>query len=227
MVAVTTVTVIRAQEPLGSEAEARIWLTRLEEDEFIQTLLDEALATVDRAFAAEAAATGRPYAESPALGQILSARVGFGDGDHVSEGRFTEAMEVDARGGTASARRERLARTRPLARIAAIIGGKDSARACEYLIPRVRADLDASRVLAAALAIENAVRATVVEMDGVLDEPDHERDLDRIEAMLPDLTVMTDTLLADPKVWAGLADSLEEPLLIAERVVRRQRILNQ
>lgn len=218
---------VRAQEPLGSESEARVWLARLEDDDFTQSLLDETLAAIDRALAAEAAATGRPYAQSPALDQILAAKVGFGDGDHVSEGRFTEALEVDARGGTASPKRERTGRTRPIARIAAILGQKDQAAACEILVPRVRADLDAGRILAAGLAIETAARATVVELDGALDHPDHERDLDLLEGMFPDLTQMTDSLLSEGKPWAGLGESLREPLAVAERIIRRRRVLNQ
>ena len=226
-VTVTTVTLVRAHDPLGSESEAREWLARLEDDEFIQALFDETLASIDRALAAEAAATGRPYAQSPALDQILAAKIGFGDGDHVADGRFTEAFEVDARGGTASPRRELIGRTRPLARIAAILGEKDRAAACEFLVPRVRADLDAGRVLAAGLAIETAARATVVELDGALDDPDHERDLDLLEGMLPELTTMTDSLLTEGKPWAGLSDSLWEPLGVAERIIRRRRVLDQ
>ncbi|MGB0121069.1 MAG: hypothetical protein WBP55_08980 [Solirubrobacterales bacterium] len=226
-VTVTTVTMIRAYEPLGTETEAQTWMSRLESDEVAQELLDEALTTLDRVLAAEASASGRPYAQAPALEQILTAKIGFGDGDHVSEGRFTDAMDIDARGGTAGSKRERVSRTRPLARIAAIIGGKDTARACEFLVPRIRADLDAGRVLTAALTIENAMRATVVEMDPMLDDPDHERDLDRLETMLPDLTTMTDSLLTEARPWAGLAESLEEPLSIAERIIRRHRVLTQ
>jgi hypothetical protein len=226
-VSVTTATVIRAHQPLESESPARAWLARLQEDEFTQDLLDDALASIGRAFAAEAAATGRPYVEPPLLDQILTAKIGFGDGDRVADGRFIEAYDVDARGGTASPRRERISRTRPLARIAAILGGKDEALACEFLLPRVRADLDAGRTFAAALAIETAIRATVVEMDDALDVPDHVRDLDLLEAMLPDLTDLTDNALGEGKAWAELDTSLEEPLAIAERVVRRRRILEQ
>ena len=226
-VGVTTVTLVRAHEPLGGESEAREWLAGLEDDDFIQSLFDETFGSIDRALAAEAAASGRPYAAAPSLEQVLGAKIGFGDGDHVADGRYTDALEVDARGGTAGPRRERLGRTRPLARIAAILGQKEQAAACEFLVPRVRADLDAGRVLAAGLAIETAARATVVEFDGVLDDPDHERDLDQLEAMLPDLTRMTDGLLTEGKTWPGLADSLEEPLRVAERIIRRRRILVQ
>lgn len=226
-VTISILTLVRAHDPLGSESEAREWLSRLEEDEFTDALLDEALGSTDRALAAEAAASGRPYGGPPAIDEVLTAKIGFGDGDLVADGRFIEALEIDARGGIASPRRERLRRTRPLARIAAILGQKEEAGACEILVPRVRADLDGGRVLAAGLAIENAARATVVEFDAALDDPDHARDLDQLEAMLPDLTRMTDSLLTEGKPWAGLSESLQEPLSIAERIIRRRRVLEQ
>lgn len=226
-VQITTVTVIRAYQPLGSEDEASAWLGQLKEDDFTDELLKEALSTLDRARAADAAASGRPFAEATELAGVLTARIGYGDGDRVSEGRFLEAFDVDARGGVGSRRRERLARTAPIARIAAIIGQKERANACEFLIPRVRADLDAGRVMTAALEIEMAARATVAELDQALDDPGHVADLDLLEAMLPDLTTLTDSVLTETEPWAGLGDSLEEPLVIAERVIRRVRILNE
>lgn len=228
-VQVTTATVIRAHAPLASEQEASSWLARLNEEDFADELLAEALSTLDRARAAESAASGRPFAEPTDLADVLKARVGYGDGDRLSEGRFLEAFEVDARGGTGigGRRRERLSRVAPIARIAAIIGEKGRADSCEFLVPRVRADLDAGRIMTAALGIEMAARATVAELDQALDEPDHVADLDRLEAMLPDLTTLTDSVLTETEPWAGLSESLEEPLLIAERVIRRRRILNQ
>ncbi len=226
-VSVTTATLIRAHEPLGDESGAAAWVARLDEDEFTQVLLDEALDSIDRVLAAEAAATGRPFAESPALEQIVSAKIGYGDGDRLADGRFLDAFDIDARGGTASPRRERQGRSRPIARIAAILSGKDEANACEFLIPRVRADLDADRVYAAALAIETAARATLVEMDAALDVPDHEADLDELERMLPGLTVMTDKALGEGRAWTGLGQEVEPPLRLAERVIRRRRILEQ
>ncbi len=226
-VSVSTVTVIRASVPFASEAAASDWLATATEDEATAELLGEALDTLDRALAAEAAATGRPYVGTVGLDDVIAARFGFGDGDRVSDGDYLEAFEIDARGGTARPRRERLGRTRPLARIAAIIGGREQAAACEFLIPRVRSDLDGGRVMSAALVIEVAVRATIVELDTVLDDPDHSADLDRLEQMLPGLTELTDSVLTEGRPWAGLAASLEEPLSIAERVMRRRRALDQ
>ena len=49
----------------------------------------------------------------------------------------------------------------------------------------------------------------------------------RLEQLLPELTELTDAVLAEGRDWPGLKDSLEEPLSIAERVMRRRRVLEQ
>ncbi len=227
-VSVTTATLIRAHEPLASESAAAAWAARLNEDEFTQSLLDEALDSLERVLAAEAAATGRPFVQAPALEQIVNSRIGYGEGDRLADGRFIDAFDIDARGGTAgSPRRERQGRTRPIARIAAILSGKDEANACEFLVPRVRADFDSGRMYAAAMGIEPAARATLVEMDAALDVPDHEADLDELERMLPGLTVLTDRALEEGRAWGGLAETVEPALRLAERIIRRRRVLEQ
>lgn len=223
----TTVTMIRAFRPFSGEGESAEWLASATEEDQVTVLLDEALLTLDRALAAEAATTGRPYVKEAGVDDVIGAKIGYGDGDQVSDGLFLEAFEIDARGGTASPRRARMNRTRPLARIAAIIGDRDRAAACEFLVPRVRSDLDCGRVMSAALVIEVAIRSTVVELDTVLEDPDHSADLDRLEQMLPELTELTDAVLAEGHAWPGLAGSLEEPLAIAERIMRRRRALEQ
>ncbi len=226
-VAVTTVTMIRAWRAFASEVEAAEWLADATGEDQVELSLEESLATLDRSLAAEAATTGRPYVQAIRIDDLIAARIGYGDGDHLSDGVYLEAFEIDARGGTASPRRERMNRTRPLARIAAIIGERDRAAACEFLIPRVRSDLDGGRVMSAALVIEVAVRSTIIELDTVLEDPDHTADLDRLEEMLPELTELTDSVLAEGGPWPGLADSMEEPLAIAERVMRRRQAFDQ
>jgi hypothetical protein len=52
-------------------------------------------------------------------------------------------------------------------------------------------------------------------------------DLDRLEALLPELTSLTDAVLTDGEAWPGLAESLEEPLGIVERILRRRRAFDQ
>jgi hypothetical protein len=219
--------VILAFRPFQSESEASDWVASAAAEGPIADLLDDALATLERALAAEAAATGRPYVEAIGPDDVIGAKVGYGDGDRVSEGLYLEALEIDARGGTAGERRERMERNRPVARIAAILGDRETAAACEFLIPRVRSDLDCGRVMSAALVIEVAVRSTIVEMDSALDDSGHSADLDRLRALLPELTGLTESILAEGRAWRGLAEALEEPLAVAERIMRRRRALEQ
>jgi len=225
-VPVTTLTAIRSHEPLASEGEASAWLDAINSDpSLVDPLLNEAEALLDRALSADAAASGRPYSGPPLLTGAIACRIGFADGDRISEGRYLRALDIDVRGGDEN-RRRRTDRSRPLERIAAILGQKDTADACEYLIPRVRADLDSGRLITAALVADVAVKATIEELDLALEDPDHEADLDRLEASLPELEQIRDKAVAEGKPWAGLRDAIDGPLAIAERVLRRRRVLS-
>jgi hypothetical protein len=225
-VTVSVVTVIRADQPFDSDAAAEGWLGQLEDSEFTGELLDDAISTLDRARAADAAAGGTPFGTPTAIGSLLAARIGYGDGDQVASGRFLEAWDVDARGGSGSRRRERMARTGSLARMAAIVGGRDEAAACEVLIPRVRLDLNTGNLAAACLAAGPAFTATVAELEFAVDDPGHEQDLDRLEELLPELGAVSE------RAASGSLDpddrrKVEAALEVAERVIRRRRILDQ
>ena len=221
---VTVATVILADDPFESEDQASVWLNHIDQDQSGE-LLEEAFAVLDRLLAAAAAATGRPYVTVWGDDQALSARIGVASGDEASEGRFREAVRIDVRGGTAAPRRDRAARTMPLARIAAVLRGRERPRSCELLIPRVASDLRAGRELAAACAIETAVAVTIAEMAELVDDPSHRDDIEALRSMLPDLSELTDTAVGAREPWPGLGDALTEPLELAERVIRRVRLL--
>ncbi|MBN8868167.1 MAG: hypothetical protein J0H98_11490 [Solirubrobacterales bacterium] len=225
-VTVTVVTVVRAGEPFAGESEAAAWLGRLEEEEFTEELLEDAIAALDRARAADATASGVPFGTPTSLSAVLSARIGYGEGERVASGRYLEALEIDARGGTGGVRRERAERTKPLARTAAILGGRELATGCEVLIPRVRLDLATGNQTAAAIAIRPAVQATIAELEFALDEPEHEQDLDRLEELLPSLEGVADRAVREQLSAADL-EALEAALGVAERVIRRRRVLDQ
>lgn len=225
-VTVSVVTVVRADEPFGSENEADEWLRRVDDSDHTDDLLEDAVATLDRARAADAAASGIPFGTRTRIDGMLTARIGYGEGDQVASGRYLEALEIDARGGTGGVRRERAARTRPLARTAAILGARERAAACEIILPRVRLDLDNGNVHAAALAIEPAVEATIAELEFALEDPDHEKDLDLLEEQLPGLSGIAARSIAGETDPAD-AERIETALGIAERVIRRRRILDQ
>lgn len=221
---VTVVTVILADDPFESEQQASVWLGGLDLEQSDE-LLEEAFSVLDRLLAATAAATGRPYVTIWGDDEALAARIGIADGTEAAEGRLREAVRIDVRGGTEAPRRDRVARTMPLARIAAVLRGRERPRNCELLVPRVSSDLRAGRLLAAACAIETAIALTVEEMADEIDEPSHHDDLESLRMMLPDLTELTDAAIGASDPWPGLRDSLARPLEVAERVIRRVRLL--
>ena len=87
-------------------------------------------------------AAADPRVPVPSRERALVVRVGYGAGEQVSEGRWSEAVEVPA---PRPGRRERSAVLRPQERLAAILGGRDVALACEELTLRARLDADAGR----------------------------------------------------------------------------------
>ena len=223
-VPITVVTVILADDPFESGDQASVWLGGLDLEQSDE-LLEEAFAVLDRLLSATAAATGRPYVTVWGDDEALAARIGIADGTEAAAGRFRESVRIDVRGGTEAPRRDRVARTMPLARIAAVLRGRERSRSCELLVPRVSSDLRAGRLLAAACAIETSIALTVEEMAGEMDEPSHHDDIERLRAMLPDLTELTEAAIVATEPWPGLRESLSEPLEVAERVIRRVRLL--
>lgn len=221
-----------AAEPLAADGAAE-WLRAGSSDPRTGELIETALAVLERGLAVAAATTGRAIGEPPGPEQILAARIGYGEGERVYEGRYAEALEIDPASNSMSARSRRLERIVPLSRMAGILGGRDRLPACEVMVPRVRADLDGGRFLPAALTIGEAVRATVAELEFALESPDHEQDMDRLAELLPDLLRMPSELLVEGEEGAGAAleeqfrPAVEAALELAERVIRRYRISSQ
>ena len=106
-------------------------------------------------------AAADPRVPVPSRERALVVRVGYGAGEQVSEGRWSEAVEVPA---PRPGRRERSAVLRPQERLAAILGGRDVALACEELTLRARLDADAGRWREAAFQLRVALEATIAEL---------------------------------------------------------------
>jgi hypothetical protein len=109
---------------------------------------------------------------------------------------------------------------------AAILGAREKAAACEVLVPRIRLDLDTGNDAAARLVIESAVGATIGELEFALEDEGHEQDLDRLEQLLPALAEVS-ARAAQGGEEPGDVRLAEEALEVAERVIRRRRILEQ
>lgn len=155
-------TVVRP-EPFGSRQEAADWLATLRtDDDGIEEELDGALRVLNRALRAHRGATADPWIAEVSAGRALVARIGYGRGEAVAEGRFGEALELPRAG----ARRVKRSMEAPDERFAALLGGREGALVGEELVLRARADLAAGRPREAALQARVALEALLAELPG-------------------------------------------------------------
>jgi hypothetical protein len=149
------VTVIDVSEALGGEAAARAWFDRAGEEE-----LTAGLAVINRALHAFRIVTADPYLPEITREQALVARVGYGVGDEVAHGRWSDARDLSSAPGP----RRRSAVLAPQARLAAALNGSQRVLACEELTLRARADVDHDRDREAALQLLVALDAALAEL---------------------------------------------------------------
>lgn len=220
----TRVTVARAEEPFDSPEQAESWLgDATASEEATDAVVAAGAALLNRALHAHAGARGE--ATGPALlpEQASGVRIGHGSGKEVASGRFTLAREVDVRGGK-SRREQREQDLQPQERIAAVLGGRERIDACETLLPRARADLDAGRTREAALQLRVGLEALLTELDGALADPGHEEDMAELQTRRAEAgDAANAALLGD--LSPDQQRNVSELLAICERVLRRRRVL--
>ena len=141
------------------ETSANGWLAgaRREPDD----VLDGALRVLNRALHAHAVAGADPLAAEVRREHALVARLGWGRGEQVAEGRWAEAVEVPYR----PPKRRRTEALRPQERLAAMLGGRDRPLVAESLAMRARLDLDHGRDREAALQLRVALEAGIAELE--------------------------------------------------------------
>jgi len=149
-------TVVDTREPLADESAGRDWVRRAGERE-----AGEAIAALNLAIRAHRLARADPHVREVSGELALVVRVGYGAGEEVADGRWSEARALPALGARHRRRTEVL---RPQERLAAVLGGRDEPLACEELVLRARSDLDAGRAREAALQLSVALDAAVVEL---------------------------------------------------------------
>jgi hypothetical protein len=221
----TRATVVRAFLPFGAEKEASRWLSEaIEAEASIDSLVSEGVDVLNRALHAHAAASGDPHVQTVTPGRAVAVRLGYGSGEEVANGEFTAAREVDIQGGSTSKRQQRAEELRPQERLAAVLGGRERFDACETLVPRVRADLDAGRTREAALQLRVALEALLAELRGALADPGHEQDLATLNARRHQTGELANATLRGD-LDAEQTEQLRELTEICERVLRRRRVL--
>lgn len=218
------VTAVRAEEPFKDASEADAWLeAALASEDVIDAAVAEGVALLNRAVHAHAVASADPLGTELQADRATAVRVGYGSGKEVASGRFSTAREVDVRAG-ASARRKRDEELRPQERVAAVLGGREQLDACETLLLRARADLDAGRLKEAALQLRVAVEALLVELDGALTGPDHESDMSELNERRKQAGEAANAALQG-QLPLDDERNVTELTELCERVIRRRRVL--
>ena len=221
----TRATAVRAHQPFDTEGEAASWLERaLASEEQVEALVAEGVDLINRALHAQAAASADPRVAEIAPERAMAVRIGYGSGEQVAAGRFAAAHGVDPRKGAGSRRRRREEELRPQERVAAVLGGRERVDACETLLLRARADLDAGRRREAALQLRVGLESLLVELAGALADPGHEEDMATLEARRGEAGEAANAALR-----GDLDDERERQLRelveLCERVLRRRRVL--
>lgn len=146
----TRLTVTGAQ-PLGDRRAAERWLERTVADaEARAAAVRSAVALVNRALAALRAEARDPLVQEVGATRALAVRIGFGEGEALAEGRWSEARVIPP------PRRGRLDDVEPLSRVAAVLAGRDEVHPAETLLERARLDIDQGRPTEARLGLAAA-----------------------------------------------------------------------
>ena len=113
---------------------------------------------------------------------------------------------------------------RPQERVAAVLGVVQSLDACETLLLRARADLDAGREREAALQLRVGLEALLAELGDSFEDPGQAEDVGALRERRAEAGEVANAALAG-EISAEKLDQVEELLGLGERVLRRRRVL--
>ncbi len=221
----TRATAVRAFEPFDGEESASRWLAdAVAAEESIDWLLADGIGVLNQALHAHAVASGDPSVQILTAQRAVMVRLGYGSGEEVAAGDYTAAREVDVRGGSSSPRRQRAEELRPQERLAAVLGGREQFDACETLLLRARADLDANRNREAALQLRVGLEALLAELPGTVSDPGHEEDMATLTSKRHQAGELANVALQG-ELNAKQLTSVRDLLKLCERILRRRRVL--
>jgi hypothetical protein len=216
---------VRASTPFAGEEAAAAWLDQAAEaEETADLLVAEGVELLNRALHLQAIAAADPYVHELTPERAVAVRIGYGEGEEVADSRFAAAREVDVWASGASRRRRRQEDLRPQERVAAVLGGRERVDACETLLLRARADLDAGREREAALQLRVGLEALLVELEGALPDPAHDEDMATLNSRRAEAGAAANSALGGDLETEESA-RVRELIEICERILRRRRIL--
>lgn len=158
---VSRVTLVAVQSFVDEPAADR-WLREAgDQREAAEARVHEAVTVLNRVLHLHRAATADPHVREVDADQALVVRMGYGEGEQVADGHWLRAIEPTL----PHAKRRREAVLRPQERLAALLGARDAALACEELALRARQDVEAGRRREAALQLDAALTAGLAELE--------------------------------------------------------------
>jgi hypothetical protein len=197
--------------PFPSAEEAAEWLAGVDLDAEIAA----AVVVLNRALHAHRVATADPYVTEVSAERALVARVGYGTGDEVIEGRFGDARVVPAGRG-----RPRRSMEAPEERFAALLGGREEVLPAEELVLRARADLNAGRLAEAALQARVAIESLLASQ---LAAPDSGPAGGSLASHRDSIAAAASAALSG-ELPGDSAASLEEAVAAMEGALKRRRL---
>lgn len=143
--------------PLSLETQASAWLKQLDPEREAH----EAAGVLNRVLYAHRIAGAAPHIHEISPAQALVIRAGFGEGEQVADGLWSDAREL-----VLSSRRtgKRASVLRPQERLALLLSGRGSVLLCEEFTLRARLDLDQGRLALAAIELDRAYAAALREL---------------------------------------------------------------
>ncbi len=142
---------------LSLDTQARAWLAQLDPEREA-----EAAATVlNRVLWAHRIAGAEAYVHEVSPAQALVVRAGYGEGEQVADGLWSDAREL-VLSRKRSGRRATV--LRPQERLALLLSSRGEVLLCEELVLRARVDLDAGRLALAAIELERAYATALLEL---------------------------------------------------------------
>ncbi len=221
----TRATLVRAFERFAAAEDALAWVeSSVAAEDAVDALIEEAIGVLNQALHAHAVASSDPQPQALTPRLAVAARVGYGSGAEVADGEFSAAREIDVRTAGGSRRQQHAEEMRPQERLAAVLGGRERFDACETLILRARADLDAGRIREAALQLRVGLEAVLAELRGAVADPGHDEDMATLESRRYEAGKLANSALSGNLSGEAL-DQLRDLLETCERILRRRRVL--
>jgi hypothetical protein len=204
------VTIIDAESSDATAAEA--WLAAAG-----TSTAEDVVGDLARLVGAHRVSAGDPGAPIPHLGQALVARAGYGIGDEVADGRWSEARELPL--PSDERKRRRSVALRPQERLAALLSGRSRALACEELTLRARHDLDHGHLREAALQLRTALDAALGELPATAVAADLAERVEELRGMREGVAALADAAIGGV-MPPDARDELERPLTRLEAALR-------